>query len=681
MDGEDTAIKRVRYLRLGVLALAILVVAGAALLGWNAYKRYRAQYDAYRALIQPGVTVAGVPVGWLSPEQARAKVMETVAAPYYVDFALLYQDEPVALSPADDLAFDIPVTEMVDEAMAASHKYDYWKGFWGWLKGEGETLDLGIPLRMSHDQEAAARFMAKVAETHNVTATEPMVSTKHLTFIPGKSGRSLDIDTAAQMVNEKVDDPLEREVALPVAIIEPDQSLGRIRSMLDTLGPAMEREPGPPSFYTATIPISTTGGIEGTPRLTYTGELTWTFPYFAAYQGPLTTTKAYFFDPGEPGLTFNVDKATHQVEEALQAGVTAPITFEPDMVAPPPLKPDILIRPLKARLAEFPGVSSILVKNLDTGRVIYDLNTKYVLSGMSIVKLGIMVEVYRHFGGVVDQQTHQELLDMMGEESCNPCANRLMATVGSGSATAGAQRVTATMQQLGLSNFRLCAPFQVVKHWENDNPLRVSYGTLFGHDLIRAGYSPDQQSGSGWGIMPAAAYASTGSAALLRFASATVADKVPGYDRCVKATPAEMAKLLEMVYQCTSDRGTLRTVYPKITPGACQEMIDIMASNNLRNMLGAGIPAEVKLAHKHGFVAASWGDTRAEVGIVFSPGATYLVSFYIWQDIDWINFGIVQPLYRDVSNMLYNFFNPTQPFWPKPQWAPEPEEETGGSDS
>ena len=669
MDGEDSAVKRVKYLRLGVLALVILVIAGAGLLGWNAYKRYRALYDAFRALIQPGVTVANVPVGWLSPEAARAKVMETIAAPYYHDFTLLYQDQPLTLSPADDLAFDIPVTEMVGEAMAASHQYDYWEGFWRWLRGSADTLALDIPLRMSHDQEAAARFMARVAETHNVTPAEPMVDTKRLTFIPGRSGRRLDVDAAAKIVNEQVDNPLEREVILPVATIAPDQSSGRIRSMLDTLGPAMEREPGPPNFYTATIPISTTGGIEGTPRITYTGELTWTFPYFATYQGPLTTTYAYFFEPGEPGLTFNVDRAVRQVEEALRAGATMPITFEPDVVAPPPLKPDILTSPLKARLAQFPGVTSILVKNLDTGQVVYDSNTKYVLSGMSIVKLGIMVEVYRHLGGVVDQQTHQELLDMMGEESCNPCANRLMAMVGSGSATAGAQRVTASMQQLGLSNFRLCAPFQVAERWEDDPPLRVGYGTPFGRNLIWTSSGPNARSGLGWEFMPATVYASTWSAP----------SEVPRYDRCVKATPAEMAKLLEMVHQCTSDRGTLRKVHPKITPEACQEMIDTMASNHLRNMLGAGIPAEVKLAHKHGFVAASWGDTRAEVGIVFSPGATYLVSFYIWQDIDWINFGIVQPLYRDVSNMLYNFFNPTQPFWPKPQWAPEPEEETGTS--
>ncbi len=664
MDGENSAIKRVRYLRLSVLAIVILVVAGGGLLGWNAYKRYRAQYDAYRALIQPGVTVAGVPVGWLSPEEARAKVMETVAAPYYQDFELLYQIQSLTLSPADDLAFEIPVTGMVDEAMAASHQYDYWKGFWGWLKGQGETLTLDIPLRMSHDPEAAARFMAKVAETHNVTSVEPMVSTKNLTFIPGKPGRQLDVDSAAQMVNDLVDNPQEREVILPVTIIEPDQSSGRIKAMLNTLGPAMEREPGPPSFYTATMPVSTTGGIEGTPRITYTGELTWTFPHLATYQGPLTTTYAYFFDLGEPGLTFDVNKALRQVEQALRAGVTTPITFEPDPVAPPPLKPDILIPPLQARLAEFPGVTSILVKNLDTGQVIYDSNTKYVLSGMSIVKIGIMVEVYRYFQGTVDQQTHQELLDMMGVESCNPCANRLMATMGNGSATAGAQRVTASMQRLGLSNFRLCAPFQVVEQWEDEPGLVwTSY---------RSG-SFQSQSGSGWHFMPAAVYAPVWAAP----------SEAPRYDRCVKSTPAEMAKLLEMIYQCTADKGTLRKVYPTITPQACREMIDIMASNDLRNMLGAGIPAEVKLAHKHGFsgYAVSWGDTRGEVGIVFSPGATYLVSFYIWQDIDWINWGINQPLYRDVSNMLYNFFNPTQPFWPEPPWAPSPEEETGASDS
>jgi hypothetical protein len=204
------------------------------------------------------------------------------------------------------------------------------------------------------------------------------------------------------------------------------------------------------------------------------------------------------------------------------------------------------------------------------------------------------------------------------------------------------------MRRLGLDNFYLCAPFRVVEHWDGDQ----DRGRLV------------------WA---------------LNTSSSTVADwslaqtVTPGYDRCVRATPREMADLLEMIYRCTEDEGLLRETIPDLTPQTCLQMIDIMAANDLRNMLGAGIPAEVKLPHKHGFAGydVPWGDTRAEVGIVFSPGATWLISFYIWEDTPWINFGVVQPLYRDVSNMLYNYFNPEEPFWPPPPWSPAPEETSG----
>jgi hypothetical protein len=295
-------------------------------------------------------------------------------------------------------------------------------------------------------------------------------------------------------------------------------------------------------------------------------------------------------------------------------------------------------------LAQFPGVTSILVRNLDTDEQIYESNSDYILSGMSIVKIGIMLEVYRHFGGSVDEPTHQELLDMLGSESCNPCANRLLAIVGGGSPNAGADRVTASMRQLGLEHFYLCGPFRVVDLWDRGAQLVFTSGT----------------------------------------GSLLAQSETPGYDRCVRTTPQEMANLVEMIYECTEDRGTLRETWPQITPQACREMVDIMAANDLRNMLGAGIPDEVKMAHKHGFSGydVPWGDTRGEVGIIFSPGATWLISFYIWEDTPWINWGINQPLYRDVSNMLYNFFNPDAPYWPRPPWVEPPaEDETTSSDS
>ncbi len=638
---------KLKLIRLGLLAAALLVVAAAGLLGWNSYRRARARYDDYRARIQPGISVAGIPVGGLTPGEARQKVTAQAAEPYYRAFTLYYEDAAIDLSPAADLGLDVPVQDMVDEAVSASHQEDYWDGFWQWLTGSLAPRVLDISLRMEHDPQAAGRYMAGVARSYDAQPTEPVVDMRDLAFIPGRPGRKLDADTAARLVEERIDDPEQRQVTLPVSAIAPDHSPARIESMLSTLGPVMERAPGPPSFYTATLPVSTTGGIENTPRVTYTGELTWTFPHFAGYDGPLTTTYGYFFDPGEPGLTFDVEAAVRQVRAALASGITAPITFEPDWVPPPSIDPEVLVEPLEARLATFPGVSSLLVKNLDSGQVVYDVNTRYVLSGMSVAKIGIMVEVYRYHSGTVDAQTHQELLDMLGSESCNPCANRLMATVGGGSSQAGAQRVTASMQRLGLANFRLCAPFRVVDGVDGER-------TIASRPAGTGRRGGTQLAAAAWGTFTA--YLET-----------------PRYDRCVKATPAEMAHLVEMIYDCTQGKGTLLKTYPAIKPAACQEMIDIMAANDLRNMLGAGIPPDVKLAHKHGFAGydVPWGDTRAEVGIIFSPGATILVAYYIWDDTPWIDYGVNQPLYRDVSNMIYNFFNPDDPFWPEPQWVPD----------
>ena len=648
-------------LRKGFWIFLALLLVGGGVAGIKVYQAH-ASYAAYRKRIQQGVKVAGIEVGWLTPEEARAKVYEEIAQPYYRDLVLHDLDKTLTLSPAKDLGFEVPVEAMVAEAMAASHQYEYWAGFKLWLQGKVEPLDLDVPLRMSFDKSAASRFLAQVAKEHDTAPIEPKVDVQKLAFIPGRPGYRLDIQAAAARINDQVLDPGQREIQLPVKPIEPDQSHARIESMVKTLAPVMERPPTPPSFYTATIPISTTGGLEGTPLVTYTGELTWTFPHFAAYTGPLTTTTGFFFDPGKPGYTLNVQKAIRQVEMALRAGVTHPISLEPDLVPPPPITPGLLLPPLKARLAQFPGVTSILVKNLDTGELIYESHSDYVLAGMSIVKIGIMVEVYRYFGGKVDTQTHQELLDMLGSSSCNPCANRLLAAVGNGSATEGARRVTATMHRLGLSHFYLCAPFRIVQRQPENGPL---VWTAYRPERSETGQPEMAWLGPGGWIKPGIGFLQT---------------ETPRYDRCVRATPREMANLMEMIYRCTQDNGLLRKAYPNsLTPAVCQEMIDIMAANDLRNMLGAGIPAEVKLAHKHGFSGydVPWGDTRGEVGIVFSPEATWLISFYIWQDTPWINWGINQPLYRDVSNMLYNYFNPHQPYWPLPPWTPLPEEDTG----
>ena len=77
MDREDTAITG-KQAALIVIGLALLT---SAIIGWVQYQKVRAEYDAYRTLIQRGVTIAGVEVGWLSPQEAQTKVEEWVAEP------------------------------------------------------------------------------------------------------------------------------------------------------------------------------------------------------------------------------------------------------------------------------------------------------------------------------------------------------------------------------------------------------------------------------------------------------------------------------------------------------------------------------------------------------------------------------------------------------------------------
>lgn len=597
--------------------LAILLLAGVVggWFGWREYRRLRTEYDAYRTHIQPGARVAGVEVGWLSPDEARAEVEARVADPYLDPLALHVLSERHFL-PIEETGWRVLVDTMVQAAVDASHQEDYWAGFWAWLTGDVPELELEVPLRTEGpDGKAIEDYVDALAAGFDLPVLEPEITGQPLAFFPGHAGRALDTDAAVELIADAVPDASTREIVLPVAITEPQQSWLDIRRMVVEVGPVFEQAPVAPSFYTDTKTV-------GWPDL-------------------ITDTEsvAYIFDGGQPGQMLDVQGSQKAIQDVLRQGQLRPVPLVVETVPQPALTVEMLRPVLQDRLDRFAGVTAIRVKNLDTGEVAIDQNTDVIFSGMSIIKIGIMVEVIRYHGGEVDAQTEQELRDMLGSSSCNPCANRLLAQVSGSSAAAGATQVTNTMRKLGLSNAYLCGPFRVEARGDSD--------------LIWASWS----------------------------AAADPEDV--RHDRCVRATPGEMGDLVEMIYAGTQGKGTLLETYPALTPESCELMLDIMASNDLRNMLGAGIPDDVRLAHKHGFsgYAVPWGDTRGEVGITFSPGADYLVSFYIWQDTDWINWEINSALYRDVSNLLYNFYNADAPYYAPPSWTPpeEPDEETDGS--
>jgi hypothetical protein len=179
--------------------------------------------------------------------------------------------------------------------------------------------------------------------------------------------------------------------------------------------------------------------------------------------------------------------------------------------------------------------------------------------------------------------------------------------VGGGDAYAGAENLTASMGYLGLVNTFMVSPYAA-----EGTPPTVSTPANSRADL------PTQ---------PAAN---------------------------MQTTPLDTGLLLEMVYQCSRDGGTLMAAYPDaFTPEECQQMIDWMARIQADSHLRAGIPAEMPIAHKQSFTS----DTHADAALVFSPGGDFTLVVFLYRP-EWLDWEESSALMTEIGTATYNYFNP-----------------------
>jgi beta-lactamase class A len=125
-------------------------------------------------------------------------------------------------------------------------------------------------------------------------------------------------------------------------------------------------------------------------------------------------------------------------------------------------------------------------------------------------------------------------------------------------------------------------------------------------------------------------------------------------------TPAEdMGTLLSMIYQCAENGGgALIAAYDgAVTQEECQQILDFMKLNHIGSLIEEGVPDEVAVAHKHGWI----GDTHGDAGIVFSPSGDYILVTYMFKP-EWLEWEISSPLLAGISRATYNFFNFDTPF-------------------
>lgn len=327
------------------------------------------------------------------------------------------------------------------------------------------------------------------------------------------------------------------------------------------------------------------------------------------------------FQQGQQGTALDIDRSISLIESALQSTnrriVNLPLT------ATQPTRPTIqnleVFLKQTIDLEEFDGLVGLYLLDLQTGEEIhfayqqgedFPTNPDVAFTAASMIKIPIMVSVFRRIGDQVDAET-TKLLEEMIEKSGNDPADWLMESVVD--PLNAPLAVTSDMDALGLDSTFLAGQFYP------GAPLLASFQT------------PANQR----------------------------TDIFTDPDSYNQTTPAEIGMLLEDIYQCNqSGGGALMAVFPnEFTQSECQTMLNYLTRNRIGVLIEAGLPDGTRVAHKHGWVTY-FGvmNTLGDAGIVYTPGGNYVLTIFVYRPGELI-WDTASNLVAELSTAVYNYFN------------------------
>ena len=339
---------------------------------------------------------------------------------------------------------------------------------------------------------------------------------------------------------------------------------------------------------------------------------------------------ALVFEPGQPGLTLDVDEAMRLIEQALfsmepeQRVVHLPLVEREAPGADMTVLREAIIQLMEQRGFAWNGaqtLASVYIMDLESGDELSIL-ADVAHSAVSTIKIPIMINLFRQ-QLLVDQDTAY-LLTASILCSENSASNFLMQIPGQGQTvnaqlSDGLRQVSCTAQELGAERTYISAPLRV------GDP-----GLLFEAPVCR----PQVPANATYNAQP---------------------------DPYAQTTAEDMGLLLMGIYDCAYHDSGLKALYPNdITQTECRQMLELLSSNRIDRLIELGVPEGTRVAHKNG-----WGpETTGDAWIVFSPGGDYIFVMYIYEeDLDQNNVMTIQTweLIEEVSRLTYNFFNPDAP--------------------
>jgi lipoprotein-anchoring transpeptidase ErfK/SrfK len=172
-----------RLIAVLLLTVTVLLVGAGSLYAFD---------RSARTKIAEGVTVNGVPVGGLTPEQARAKLSAALLKPLDRPVSVRYKGQRFTLTPkAANIAIDIDGS--VDRAMAASHAGNLFSRTWREVRGS--ALNTHVDAKVSWNRAAVRKVVRRVRDKLTVTPRDASVDLESGKVAPVTSRDGLAVKT------------------------------------------------------------------------------------------------------------------------------------------------------------------------------------------------------------------------------------------------------------------------------------------------------------------------------------------------------------------------------------------------------------------------------------------------------------------------------------------------------
>jgi lipoprotein-anchoring transpeptidase ErfK/SrfK len=173
-----------------------------------------------RTKIAEGVTVNGVPVGGLTPAQARAKLRATLLKPLDRPVSVRYHGRRFTLTPkAAHIAIDIAGS--VDRAMAASRAGNLFSRTWREVRGT--PLKTRVDAKIHYDRAAVRRVVDRVEQKLTIEPREASVDLSHgkVEPIASRDGRSVNTRKLRRDIKTALLNADRRIARVRTAVVEP----------------------------------------------------------------------------------------------------------------------------------------------------------------------------------------------------------------------------------------------------------------------------------------------------------------------------------------------------------------------------------------------------------------------------------------------------------------------------